>query len=277
MLLADCHVHSNCSEDGHYTMAEMLRAETERGVSFVCFTDHCDFEYYKTGEFDPQHLGRWDDILSQFDEARHLFPDIELRLGLEVGAINHCPEEGAIVAAIPELDFIIGSVHNNRGIPDFFCLDYDSEGYCYELIDDYLLENLELAQIGHFDVLGHLGYTLRYMNRAGHKPKITLERHGDVLDAIFKALISSGRGLEINCSGFREPGFSESYPTVSLLKRYRELGGAIITIGTDAHVTEHAGLDLERGLAALTEAGFEYYTVFRERKPSFVKIDGGTL
>ena len=270
MLLADQHIHSNCSPDGFHTMTEMAQTSFWRGVGTICFTDHIDLEDSETGAYNPDYLSPWNSILQQYSDAVAACEGIDLRLGIELGAINHHPEIAAEALALKELDFVIGSVHNNRGLRDFYFLEYESEEHCLKLLDDYMLDNLELAEVGGFDVLGHLGYAPRYMRRQGFQSCVTIERHGDVIDAIFRRLIDSGLGIEINCSGFRD-GMG-SIPTLPILRRYRELGGEIITIGTDAHTLDNAGTFLAEGYGVLVEAGFKYFTQFKGRKPEFKSV-----
>ena len=120
--------------------------------------------------------------------------------------------------------------------------------------------------------MAHIGYTRRYMLRDGFDLPLTAESHGEVLDAIFRNLIAGGRGIEMNCSGLRNPGIHDTIPVFSLIRRYRELGGEMITLGSDAHCVADASVGNARGLELLREAGFNYYTVFRQRKPEFIKL-----
>ena len=272
MFLADFHIHSSCSDDACNTMAEMAEAERNMGINCICFTDHCDLEDCKTGEFDPCYFDNWGSMQTQYAEAAEANPAMDIRLGVELGAVNHRPEEAAAVAATKGLDFIIASIHQNRGCEDFYYLDYKSEEHCNQLINDYLLEYLEIADLDVFDVLGHIGYARRYMVRAGFKGAITLRRHGDILEELFKKLIQNGKGVELNCSGYRNPKLGEAFPVPPVLKLYKDLGGEIVTVGSDAHRTRDAGTYIRKGLHFLRRMGYNYVTVFKDRKPEFVKI-----
>ena len=92
-----------------------------------------------------------------------------------------------------------------------------------------------------------------------------------MLDEILKKLIWLGKGLELNTAGFKY-GLGHPHPTEDILRRYRELGGEIITTGSDAHETGHLGYAFEKAAAILKDCGFQYYTVFRDRNPAFVRI-----
>lgn len=274
MRLFDFHIHSTCSDDAKDTMTDMALASAKAGIEVVCFTDHFDLDDYRTGEPIPDPLSVWPMVLQQYAEAKAACEGIvDLRLGMELGEANHNPALAARCAAQPQLDFVLGSTHNLRNTTDFYYLQYQSLEHCYALLDTYMTELLELAQLDCFDCMSHIGYTRRYMLAAGYDAVITLDRHGDHLDQIYRTLIQNGRGIEINCSGFRHPGIATSIPDLLLLKRYRELGGEIITIGTDAHRVSDAGLFVREGYELLAEAGFRYVCLYRNRTPEFIKLD----
>ena len=92
------------------------------------------------------------------------------------------------------------------------------------------------------------------------------------MDEILKTLVSMGKGIELNTAGLKY-GLGWAHPHPEVLKRYRELGGEIITVGADAHAPEHVGFAFEKVPQILKDAGFIYYTVFRKRKPEFIKIE----
>lgn len=270
-MLIDYHLHSNASEDAHDTMADMALACEERGFERVCFTDHCDLDHYITGKFNPGYMDFWPSSLSQYRDTPNR-SKIQIALGIELSAANHYPELAKEVSSMPELDFIIGSIHNLLDTTDFYGLEYESAEQCESLLDAYMAEHLELADMDCFDVVGHIGYTARYMLNAGFTAHVTVERHGEYLRELFGRLIAKGRGIEMNVSGFRHPGIAGPIPSLDIVKLYRELGGEIITIGSDAHRTAEAGLHIDRGLELLASAGFEYVTVFNKRKPEFIRI-----
>ncbi len=249
-------------------MLDMARAAKKNGISRLCFTDHCDIENFDTGLFDPDCFKK-DKVFSQFDEALSSAEGIELRLGIELSGASHYPgfAESLILGA--QLDFIIGSIHNLRGMTDFYGLKYDNYEFCRSLLDKYVDEYIELAGYGLFDVLGHIGYPLRYIRRSGIK--IDLSFCEDKLEHLFKKLSYAGKGIELNTSGLRDD-MKETMPSLSILRLYKSCGGEIITTGSDAHKTDDAGKGIVECLSLLKEAGFDYYCTFRDRKPEFIKI-----
>ena len=272
-MLTDFHIHSICSDDAHDTMADMALASYGRGVRIMCFTDHVDLDDYRTGRPDPNCFDIWPDIRRSCAEAKAAAPgDLEILCGIELGQANHDVPRAEAIANTEGLDFVIGSLHNLRGTPDFSVLRYISYGDCKHYLSLYVQELLELSQLDCFDVMAHIGYTRRYMLRDGFDIPLTMKNHGDELETIFKNLISKGKGIEMNCSGLRSAGIHDVIPVLSVIKRYRELGGEIITVGSDAHCVADASVGIERGFELLREAGFEYVTVYRKRRPEFIKI-----
>ncbi|NCB50476.1 MAG: PHP domain-containing protein [Clostridia bacterium] len=277
MYLTDYHIHSACSFDAKNTMTEMAAAAYARGITEVCFTDHCDFDIPETMQVGPEHFEIPADQARQFEEAQKNAPkDMTLRLGLELGEANHDPDRAVKVYGVDGYDCIIGSLHNLLGMEDFFYLDYASMEYCNELYDLYLDELIDFAAIPCFDVMGHIGFCLRYMSKQGFNAEITLARNGDKIDSLLRTLIQNGRGLELNCAdlvpGGRKNALLLTFPSVPILRRYRELGGEIVTVGSDAHITRAAGVGIAEGYELLRETGFKYVTTFCRHNPQFIKL-----
>ena len=128
----------------------------------------------------------------------------------------------------------------------------------------------DLANFDHYDVLGHLTYAQRYIVKT-FGPQFELRRFEEKIRAILGRVIANGRGIEINTSGLRQ-GLGFTMPDYWVAGIYRELGGEILTVGSDAHYPEHVGANIPEVTEALREIGFRYLTVFRERKPVMVPI-----
>ena len=273
MILSDQHIHSSCSPDSETPMPEMARAAWRAGVRHLCFTDHIDLDDCLTGKPKPDCLEPWRCIRENYASARKAMEEEggpELRLGVELGEANHNPKQAAELAASPELDLVLGSLHNLRDNPDFYYFHYESESHCHEVYRRYLEELRELSDMDCFDVMAHIGYPRRYMFRTGWKAELSLEEYGEPLREILQKLIDRGKGIEVNCSGLRQG--AGSFPGLPVLRLYRELGGEIVTVGSDAHSPEAAGVGLREGYALLREAGFRHVALYRHREPGFVNI-----
>lgn len=267
MFLSDYHSHSLVSFDGEFPMAHMAQAAVDAGLNQLCITDHCDF---LDQDGAPVRTYDWDRALSQFDEAAplHSREGFSLRLGLELGMPHLDPAAAERICAQPRLDFVLGSVHNHspeQGGIDFYYADYSTAAACRKALDDYFASLALLAESGFYDVLAHIIYPLRYMKPADGP--VTLEGYEDRLEALLRAAIARGKGMEVNTWCGRT--LADWLP---LLKRYRALGGEIVTVGSDAHAPGNVGKGVSQAFDLLREAGFRYVTTFRRRKPEFVPI-----
>ena len=268
MYLADYHVHSSCSPDGHLTMADMAAEGIRRGLDEICFTDHVD-----TIQWGSTHLRTacydWEKTRRQYEQAVNQWGDrIKLKLGAELGEAYlgfDCAQKQ--MAGAPPLDFVIGSVHMTRdenGWFDLFYIDGDrDDDYYHAVIDAYLEEELKLAQWGQFSVLGHLTLPVRCINEMRHK-NISFRPHMAQIQEILRTIIPRGVGIECNTNRGNTP-----LPDADILKLYRSLGGEIITLGSDAHVAQHLGCAIEARQELLRSCGFRYFTTFDRMKPSF--------
>lgn len=266
----DLHMHTASSFDGNYSAALMSKASVENELSIIAITDHFDVDFYKAHRLEMRQKTSYEDICY----VKDAFADkIKILRGIEMGQPTYEPELTEKSLARYEYDFVIGSIHNLRNMPDFGDLDYKSktQDEIYALLDKYFEEMLLLAKWNGFDTLAHLTYPMRYIVQAG-RDDIDLARYDEITDEIFKTLIANGKALEINTSGLRQP-IGKTMPTENYVRRFRELGGEYLTLGSDAHFTEHAGAGIDEGYAIAERCGFEYVTYFEGRKPVKVKIE----
>jgi len=253
-------------------MANSVQAAMNLGLSAICFTDHLDLidgniPGRRTG---AESRANWARSYAEIAACRAQFGDqIEILHGMELGEIPQDPTYAETVSALPGLDFILGSIHAVTGTPDFYILDYPDYATCLSMAETYIDENILLAQCGFFDVLGHICFLNRYMVRHGHRVDFMLFE--EKLRVLFRFLIAGGRGIEINTSGLRQ-GSGSTFPDLSVLKLYRECGGEIVTVGSDAHRALDVGRNLDDAHALLDAAGFQYQTIFRGRKPFFIPL-----
>ena len=137
------------------------------------------------------------------------------------------------------------------------------------LLKQYFDELLDTASNADFDSLAHLTYPTRYIiQRTDINPE--LDRYSEVIDNILKALVDRDKALEINTSGLRTIGVT--MPDINIIKRFKELGGKYVTIGSDAHSVSKLGYGIEKGIEIAKTCGFDYFTVFENRQPELVQI-----
>ena len=270
MYLADTHMHSSISPDSHASRAEMVRGALERGLDCVCFTDHYDVIGFD-GSYQDHY--DWPGTRAQHREALEAAAGTSLRIlyGLELGNASADFAVCDRILSEPGLDFVIGSVHNlSRALDygDLYDFHYTSPELCYRHLDDYLTQVEELSRWGHFDVLGHLPYPLRYMRERDRQP-VSLEPFEEWIRAVLAETIAAGRGIEVNSKNF-SPTVREDYRR--LLNTYRELGGELVTVGADAHAPAHVGAGVAEAYDLLRECGFSRVAIYQGRKPRFITL-----
>lgn len=265
-MLTNFHFHSICSFDGEYPLTEMCRAAVSAGIKRLCLTDHCDL----VDEFGAAcDEFCWDDVDEQLELAWAEFPALELCRGVELGQAILRPEAAEKILAKPGIDFVLGSMHNDPELGDYYCIHPKDRHHGQMLLETYLQSLLALARTDYFDSLAHLTYPLRYMNgREGLG--VSMEPYSDLVREILRTLAERGKALELNTSGYRTLG--EPMPGVEIFRWYRELGGDLVTIGSDAHVPEHMADGLERGTDLLRSIGFRYLTIYKDRTPQQILL-----
>ena len=271
-MRADFHVHSNCSLDSSEPMANSIEAAIRLGLSAICFTDHLDLIRADTPgkRFGAESLANWERSYAEIAKNRARFGNqIEILHGMELGEGVQDPTFAKTATSLPGLDFVLGSIHALTGVQDFYLLDYPDYDTCFSLAESYVDETIRLASYGFFDVLAHIGIVNRYMVRAGQRIDFLLFE--EKLRHLFKLLIESGRGIELNTSGLRQ-GTGVTFPDLPVLALYQDCGGEIVTIGSDAHRATDVGRNFDHACALLKSAGFAYQTIFRERKPVFIPL-----
>ena len=267
MNLWDVHMHTHHSGDSKAPVEDMVQSAIEHGLRGICFTDHLDYDYPPDAMlFVPDMDAYYREILKTQEKHGDTFP---IRWGIELGLSPSVVEKNNAILAKYPFDFVIGSSHVCHGLDPYYPQFYEgrTEDEAYREYFESVLENAKSP--ADFDVYGHIDYVVRY--GPNKDAFFSYRKYADVIDEILRVLISRGKGIEINTGGFAK-GLQHPNPTEDIIKRYHELGGEIITTGADAHTPQMVAYRFEKLEAILSEAGFRYYTVFRNRVPEFIRI-----
>ena len=283
MRLMDCHTHTQFSVDSEADIGLCVKRAAELGLAAYAITDHCECNGWYGEEHysdDEKKLRESFDYAADFEKSvsavtalkEKYAKKLNLLCGVELGQILHDTDAAKIVNADKRVDFIIGSVHQVLGEQDFYFIDYENltMDEIYDLLERYFREVYELSRTDLFDVVGHITYCLRYMKqRNGIKADIS--RYDDIIAETFRNLAQNGKGIEINTSGLRQ-GFGDCFPNLKYVKLFRDMGGEIITIGSDSHTVEDIAANSADGTGIARAAGFTRAAYFRKRKPYFTDI-----
>jgi len=255
---------------------EMCQAALEKNIGVFSITDHYDYE--GPGQDLTQLNAAIKQSVADLTAAKEFFKGkMEVLTGVELGQpLDNQPEAEALQAAYP-FDFILAGLHNAPGRIDLF--DYDPKDESCDLdaeLELYFRHTLDIISWGRFDSLAHLTYPFRYIIRLGMSD-YPFGKWDDLLDAAVKALVDKGLAIELNAGGFRPSLANPNIPFYAIpdakwIRRYRELGGERLTMGTDSHRPFHVGVGLENCMAIAKEAGFRDLCYFVDRQPRFVRF-----
>ncbi len=258
----DFHMHSIVSFDGQDTPEAMLRAAKLAGLREICFTDHVDDTcagIEPTQRFSPESY------MAGYEGLRD--EDVKLRFGMEFGLLPDNQASFKEVLSWRNFDFVLGSVHYADG-EDVYYAPYWNGKTVFEAERRYFEETL-LCVKNHddFDVLAHLTYISKPRIHPNHIP-VKLAEHRELIEEILKVLVAKGKGLEINTSGMDRCGVF--LPDMEILRRFKDLGGEIVTVGSDAHQSARVGQYTQDAVKLAREL-FGHVCTYENRKPIFHK------
>ncbi len=261
MFYSDYHLHSTLSFDGKSEMEAMIKEAIKKGLEEIVFTEHLD--YRENNYILP--LPDFEKYFNKFEKMKKKYAEkIILKKGLELGLQPELQEKIENMIKDYEFDFIIGSSHIVNEV-DFVDKVYFENKTKQEAYDEYFFEVLECVEkYNDFDVYGHLDFIKRYGIYDNNE--IEYKKHHDVLKKILQNLIYKGKGIEVNTSGYKY-GLNCLHPSNYILKLYKELGGEIITVGSDSHETIHIADSFDIAYEMLQQMGFKYFYTFENRKP----------
>ncbi|MEG7531462.1 MAG: histidinol-phosphatase HisJ family protein [Hungatella sp.] len=265
-MFSDVHMHTEFSGDSHTPTATQIEQAISLGMKEICITEHHDYDVHSETDF----ILDLDSYLPAMKKLQAIYADrIRVNIGIELGLQLHIKSYLDHLILQYPFDFIIGSCHFIDGIDPFYPSFFEgrTEQETYEHFFDVTLQRIR--QMDCFDVLGHLDYIVRY--GPNQNRDYTYEAYQEYIDPILVALIARGKGLECNTGGFKYK-LGHPNPCEKILTRYRELGGEILTIGSDAHKPNEIGYEFDKLKELLLHCGFRYYTVFHQRKPDFFKL-----
>ena len=264
--MKDCHVHTTMSYDGKSTMKDYIDVSEDKNVDEITFTEHYDICEKVNTIIEPTNLEEYyNEYLRVQNNTK-----IKLNFGIEVGLQPDQVNELENTINNYPFDFVIGSSHIVQKIDigdDIKFFEGRTQKEVYLMYLQEVLQNIKLYN--NFDVYGHLDNIVRYGNYLNKK--IYYNDFREILDEILNELIRKDKGLEINSSGIGY-GLGSPHPNIEILNRYRDLGGKIITMGSDAHKSKELVRNFDISFDILEQIGFKEVTIFHQRNPQFIKI-----
>ena len=260
MAIFDIHIHSTFSPDGRMTMEGGVKAAIKKGLDGIAFTDHLDLMAPDNDErfcFDPAEAGR------EIERLRRVY-DLKIFSGIEAGVHPLSTQTVKEFLLRYDFDVIIASVHYLDGVDPYIGTFYKGKTL-KESYGRYLEAMYEsITALKDFDILGHYDYIGRYSPYSDRSVKY--RDFPDIFDSIFKYLIETGKSIEINTNTYRRrDNIAPPQPDPNILKRYRELGGELVSLTSDAHNTDRIAEDFDYYMQFIKRCGFGYLTYFDNR------------
>lgn len=260
----DCHVHSDCSPLGVDSVMSLCEQALLRGLSGFAITDCCDCDHLEKMQFTERVL---ESVYCVY-KARSVYSDqLIISSGIEVSQPLDNIEKANRLIGMERFDVVLASMKRYPGGKRLRETDYSllTENEIIGLNEGYYKELLKMVRWNNFDVLSNLAFPLRYYDPE-KTTCLSLRNYDDIIEEILKSLAESGKALEVNTAGIR-CRINAVLPPVRYLRLFKELGGEFVTVGSGSHSAETLGSDLSEGIGLISEAGFDYYCYFDQRKP----------
>lgn len=266
--IIDMHTHSDNSFDGNDSCIALCESALQKGAIGIAITDHLDID---TEGMDVTGFAE-----QQFNSTLAAKSAMQGKMavlqGIELGQGIYRKELSEKVLDTYFYDFVLGSVHNLDTMEDFYFLDYTQ--YDEKALDDLLMRYFEaelaLAQWNMTDSLAHLTYPLRYIE-GKYKIKVDMSKYDEIINTIFETLIHNKKALELNVSSLHTY-HHDTMPSKELIKRFHDMGGKYVTVGSDSHFAATVCDDIETGYDILQACGYEHFTIFVKREPWLMPI-----
>ena len=274
-MFFDYHVHTIFSDDSEYPMEDVVKDAIAKGIEEIVFTDHVDYgikfdwddpnatpKYYKGH---PVMNVDYPPYFVEIERLQALYQGkIRIKKGLEFGIQSHrIPQFEALFSKYP-MDFVLLSIHQ-VGDKEFWTGTFQEGKTNEQSYDDYYAEMYKIVQNFHnYSVLSHMDLLRRYVDTENDY----FEYCKADIQKILEYIIADGKGIEVNTSSFHYK-LNGLTPSIDILRLYHELGGTIITVGSDTHKPEQLGAHIEEIYEILKEIGYTHICTFDKMQPIY--------
>ena len=252
MSMIDSHIHTELSGDASLLLEDVVRNANRWGLSGVCTAEHVDLIPSDSRFAVYSH----EEATARITRLRDRYPQTLLGLGVEITYREEAEDQIRSFLADHPLDMAMGSVHDvgAQYLREWVAQERDNRVSLRTSLYPYVTLLRKMANSGLFDVLGHLDYIKRYDTRLRSMTLLKLFER-EIAETLEKQ-ITGGGIIELNISGLRH-ACQEAYPSLPILRLYRELGGCAVTIGSDAHTLAHMNLPLSLAVDLVRESNLE--------------------
>ena len=265
----DCHTHCDFSHDSSSPAEDIIAEAARLGLSYYAITDHCDKDCAVLPDF---VWVRQIDLEKRFEKLLRLRDlwagKLDIAVGLEYGYLAEADPLYLDIEKKYETDVVINSVHLIQNEDCYFQSFFDkrTKTQAYSQYLDAVSDSVDAPY--RYDVIGHIGYVIR---KAPYSDKILRRTdYPDRVDEILRKIIAKGKALELNSHS--EGTGLDFLPETDTVKRYRELGGELVTFGSDAHAPVNIARNYDVVCDALRSLGFRYIFKYKRHEPIAIKL-----
>ena len=268
----DTHIHTKNSIDSKQTIDEVCLSAIEKGLSSVSICDHADMWFIE----ERNTYNMLNTCIEEVKTAREkYFGKLKILQGIELSEYLYDTSLSQQLLGLCDFDVILGSVHclkrvqEDAGFSDTDMSNFSSEEI-HTFIYDYFSDMIGMIDAFDFDILTHLTLPLRYLN-GNYKKGADISPYSETIEVILQKIIQKNIALEINTSGI-DARYGDFLPHKEIIKKYKSMGGELITIGSDAHAPERVGYAFDKAKKMLSDIGFTHYYYYEKRKPVAVGL-----
>ena len=268
MKIYDNHTHSHFSPDSRMNLEQSIAQAAKLGIDGISITDHLDIDapgnkdFFYFSPIEQQEA---------IDRLSAQYPNLEILKGIEVGLQDCCMDKIKEFTSQYNFDVVIASQHFIDGTDPYYGEYYIGKNAEQAYSRAYEVMYKNIVEYSDFDILGHYDYIARYAPYLNERD-IKYAKYSDILDPILRFLVHGGKALEVNTNTYRERNGYTPMLDIEILKRFKELGGEAVSLGSDAHEPWRITENFEKYYKILEECGFKYIVHFKERKPIYDKI-----
>ena len=267
MLPQDYHLHTRFAGDSQSEMDAVCARALARGLREIAFVDHHDFETFSP-EFNRLRLQEY---RAEIERCRSIYGKrLAIRCGVEIGEAHAFPAQARELLASFDFDVVMGSLHF-IGETATWNGQYFRRYTLEDGVRTYFAELARMVAESDFDILGHFDVVLFAIYHTFGLVRLDYTPYAEAVRSVLGTLVVRRKALEINTKSLRGR-MGEPNPPLQVLRWYRELGGELLTLGSDAHEVESVGVGLELALAMAREAGFTHLASFEGRQATMVRI-----
>ncbi|MCH5169964.1 MAG: histidinol-phosphatase HisJ family protein [Oscillospiraceae bacterium] len=266
--IVDFHVHTDNSYDGNHSATFICEKAEFNNLRAIAFTDHCEVDRCIN---DYAHEKAVFQTFFEIAKVKSAFRGRFLVLnGIELGQPNFASEIAERILNSQKFDVVLGSIHNLRNGFDPYYAETFTEDGVHKFLKEYFFEMKNMCEWGNFDVLAHLTYPLRYFF-ATSGINVDLNGYKTEIDEILRLIAKKDIALEINSAGLRQK-LNKLQPETDIVKRFKELGGKFVSVGSDAHYVSDLAKGIPEAYKSAFDAGFNNITLFQNRLPVQISI-----